>query len=74
VAEFVPRYQVSDLFGLGAPKDTPAEIVGNLNAEVNAWVADPKVKARFADFGGIPVGGSTTSAARWQTKSRSGRR
>ena len=58
VAEFVPGYEASDLFGLGAPKTTPAEIVGKLNAEVNAWLADPRVKARLADFGGIPVTGS----------------
>jgi tripartite-type tricarboxylate transporter receptor subunit TctC len=58
VAEFVPGYEASDLYGLAAPKNTAAEIVGRLNAEVNAWVADPKVKARLAEFGGMPVTGS----------------
>jgi tripartite-type tricarboxylate transporter receptor subunit TctC len=58
VAEFVPGYEAIDLWGLGGPKDTPTEIVDKLNAALNAWLADPKVKLRLADFGGTPVGGS----------------
>ena len=43
---------------LGAPKDTPAEIVDKLNQEINAGLADPKIKARLADLGGTPLPGS----------------
>jgi tripartite-type tricarboxylate transporter receptor subunit TctC len=52
VAEFVPGYEVSTCFGVGAPKATPAEIVEKLNKEINAGLADPKMKARLADLGG----------------------
>jgi tripartite-type tricarboxylate transporter receptor subunit TctC len=55
VAEFVPGYEASAWYGIGAPKGTPAEIVGMLNREINAALADPKVKARIADFGGVPI-------------------
>jgi tripartite-type tricarboxylate transporter receptor subunit TctC len=52
VAEFVPGYEASGWFGIGAPKATPAEIVDKLNKEINAGLADPKIKARLADLGG----------------------
>ena len=52
VAEFVPGYEASGWFGIGAPKSTSSEIVGQLNKEINAGLADPKMKARIADFGG----------------------
>jgi len=52
VAEFVPGYEASAWFGLGAPKDTPTEIIATLNTEINAALADPKIKARLADMGG----------------------
>jgi tripartite-type tricarboxylate transporter receptor subunit TctC len=52
VGEFVPGYEASSWFGVGAPKATPAEIVDKLNKEINAGLADPKIKARFADLGG----------------------
>jgi tripartite-type tricarboxylate transporter receptor subunit TctC len=55
VAEFVPGYEASAWYGIGAPKGTPAEIVGTLNREINAALADPKVSARIADFGGVPI-------------------
>jgi tripartite-type tricarboxylate transporter receptor subunit TctC len=58
VAEFVPGYEASNWYGLGAPKATPAEIVDKLNKETNAGLADPKMKARFADLGGTPLLGS----------------
>ena len=58
VAEFVPGYEASNWYGLGAPKDTPAEIVDKLNKETNAGLADPKMKARFADLGGTALLGS----------------
>ena len=55
VAEFVPGYEASQWFGIGAPKNTPAEIVTRLNTEINAALADPKLQARFNDLGGIPT-------------------
>jgi tripartite-type tricarboxylate transporter receptor subunit TctC len=58
VGEFVPGYEVSAWFGVGAPKGTPAEVVDKINKEVNAGLADPNLKARFADLGGIAIAGS----------------
>jgi tripartite-type tricarboxylate transporter receptor subunit TctC len=55
VSEFVPGYEVSSWFGIGAPKATPAEIVDKLNAEINAGLADPKMKARIADMSSAPL-------------------
>ena len=52
VGEFVPGYEASGWFGLGAPKNTPAEIIDTLNREINAGLADPTMKARIADLGG----------------------
>ena len=52
VGEFVPGYEASSWSGVGAPKATPAEIVDKLNKEINAGLADPKMKARLADLGG----------------------
>ena len=46
------------MFGIGAPKNTPAEIVDKLNKEINAALADPKMKARLADLGGTLLAGS----------------
>src|SRR5262249_17260317 len=58
VDEFVPGYEASGWSALGAPKATPAEIVEKLNKEINAALADPKIKARLADLGGTPLVGS----------------
>ena len=58
VAEFVPGYESSGYFGFGAPAKTPAEIVDKLNTEINAGLADPRLKAQLADLGGIILGGS----------------
>ena len=58
VADFVRGYEASQWYGLGAPKNTPAEIVDRLNKEVNAALADPKMKARLADLGSTPLPGS----------------
>ena len=58
VGEFVPGYEASAWFGIGAPKNTPAEIVDKLNKEINAGLADPKIKARLADLGGTVLAGS----------------
>src|SRR5712672_1445632 len=52
LADFVPGFDVSVWYGLGAPKNTPAEIVDTLNKEINAAFVDPRMKARFADLGG----------------------
>jgi tripartite-type tricarboxylate transporter receptor subunit TctC len=58
VADFVPGYEASFWDGIGAPKNTPAEIVDKLNKEINAALADPRMKARLADLGTTPVPGS----------------
>jgi len=55
VAEFVPGYEASAWFGVGAPKNTPSEIIDKLNKEINAGLADPKMKASLADLGGTPL-------------------
>src|SRR5262245_17800588 len=58
ISEFVPGYEGTFWFGVGAPKATPAEIVDKLNKEVNAALHDPKMKARLADLGGVTLPGS----------------
>jgi len=58
VGEFLPGYEASNWYGVGIPKNTPAEIIDKLNKEINAGLADPKMKARLADFGGTPLVGS----------------
>jgi tripartite-type tricarboxylate transporter receptor subunit TctC len=58
VAEFVPGYESSTWYGIGAPKSTPADVVDRLNVEINAALADPTLKARLADLGGTAIGGS----------------
>jgi len=55
VGEFVPGYEASTVFGIGAPRNTPAEIVDTLNKAINGALADPKFKARFADLGGTTL-------------------
>src|SRR5204862_857475 len=59
VGEFVPGYEASAVWGLGAPRNTPAEIVDKLNKEINAGVTDPKIKARL-ELGGTVLPGSPT--------------
>jgi len=58
VGEFVAGYEASAWLGLGAPKNTPADIVDKLNKEINAGLADPKIKTRVADMGGTVLAGS----------------
>jgi tripartite-type tricarboxylate transporter receptor subunit TctC len=58
VAESVPGYEASFWSGIGAPKKTPAEIVDTINKEINAGLADPKMKARFVDWGSTELPGS----------------
>jgi tripartite-type tricarboxylate transporter receptor subunit TctC len=60
VGEFVPGYEASTWSGVGAPKATPAEIVDTLNKEINAALADHRIKARLADLGSTPLVGSAT--------------
>jgi len=57
VGDFVPGYEASTWQGLGAPGNTPAEIVGKLNKEINAALSDPKIKAKLADLGGTVLSG-----------------
>jgi tripartite-type tricarboxylate transporter receptor subunit TctC len=61
VGEFVPGYEVSTFFGVGAPRNTPAEIIDKLNKEINAGLADPVMKTRFADLGGTALTGSSAN-------------
>jgi len=58
VADFVPGYEASQWYGIGVPRNTPVEIVDKLNKEINAAIADPAMKARFAAIGGEPLPGS----------------
>jgi tripartite-type tricarboxylate transporter receptor subunit TctC len=58
VGEFLPGYEASASYGIGAPKGTPVEIIDMLNKEINAALGDPKMKARLADLGGTPLLGS----------------
>jgi len=53
IGDFVPGYEARGWFGIGAPKNTPAEIVARLNREINAGLADPNIKARLVELGGI---------------------
>jgi tripartite-type tricarboxylate transporter receptor subunit TctC len=64
VGEFVPGYQASGWFGIGAPSKTPVGIVDRLNREINAGLADPKLKARFADIGAAVFVGSPSDFAK----------
>jgi tripartite-type tricarboxylate transporter receptor subunit TctC len=58
VGEFVPGYEATQWFGIGAPDKTPADIIDKLNKEINSGLADPAVKARLADLGGTPLSSS----------------
>jgi tripartite-type tricarboxylate transporter receptor subunit TctC len=74
VADTVPGYEASAWFGIGAPKGTPAAIVEKINKSVNEALADPKMKARLADLGGVAMGGTpadfgkvmVSETAKWQ--------
>ena len=58
VGDFVPGYETSAIQGLGAPRNTSVEIINKLNKEINAGLADPKIKTRVADMGGTVLAGS----------------
>ena len=58
VADFVPGYEASTWYGIGAPNNTPAEIIERLNREINAGLGDPALRTRLAELGGMAIGGS----------------
>jgi len=64
VAEYLPGYEVSAWFGIGAPRNTPTDIIEKLNKEINAALADPNIKARLADLGGTALAGSAADFAK----------
>jgi tripartite-type tricarboxylate transporter receptor subunit TctC len=64
VGDFVPGYEASNRYGIGAPRSTPAAVLGKLNTEINAVLSDPTIKARLADFGETPLGGSSAEFAK----------
>jgi tripartite-type tricarboxylate transporter receptor subunit TctC len=59
IADYVPGYEASVIYGIGAPLNTRPEIVERLNSEINTILADPKFKVRLAEFGGTPLAGSS---------------
>jgi tripartite-type tricarboxylate transporter receptor subunit TctC len=63
IAEFVPGYEASGFAGIGVPKGTPADIINLLNKELNAGLADPKIKGRIEELGGTVTGGSPAEFA-----------
>jgi tripartite-type tricarboxylate transporter receptor subunit TctC len=64
VAQFVPGYEASTWFGIGASRNTPAEIVDKLNKEINAAISDPRIRARLVDMGGNALVGSPADFAK----------
>ncbi len=58
LGDFVPAYEASSVYGVGAPKNTPPELIDTLNKEINAGLADPQMKMRLAALGGTPLPGS----------------
>jgi tripartite-type tricarboxylate transporter receptor subunit TctC len=64
MSDFVPGFETSTWFGIGAPRNTPAAIIERLNAEINAALADPKLEARFADLGATALSGSPADFAK----------
>ena len=64
VGDFVPGYEATNWYGIGAPRNTPVEVIEKLNKETNAGLADPKIKARIADLGGSVLTGSPADFGR----------
>jgi tripartite-type tricarboxylate transporter receptor subunit TctC len=58
MSDYLPGYEASQWYGIGAPKNTPAEIIDRLNKEINAALADSKIQTRIADLGGTVLAGS----------------
>jgi tripartite-type tricarboxylate transporter receptor subunit TctC len=65
VGEFVPGYEANGWGGLGAPKNTPPEIIDTLNREINAAIADPVIRSRIADLGSVPMPMTASDFARF---------
>jgi tripartite-type tricarboxylate transporter receptor subunit TctC len=63
VADFVPGFEAVLWFGVGAPRNTPTEIVDKLNREINTALADPRMRARIADLGSVAFPSSTADLA-----------
>jgi tripartite-type tricarboxylate transporter receptor subunit TctC len=57
IADFLPGYEASAWYGVGAPANTPADIIDRLNAEINAGLGDSKLKARLIELGSVPFAG-----------------
>jgi len=64
VGDFVPGFEASSWFGIGAPRSMAPDIADTLNKEINAGLADPKIRARLAELGGIPLAGSPADFGR----------
>jgi tripartite-type tricarboxylate transporter receptor subunit TctC len=64
IGDFVPGYETSQWYGIGAPAKTPAAIIGTLNREINAALTDPVMKVKFANIGGDPLQGSVAEFGR----------
>jgi tripartite-type tricarboxylate transporter receptor subunit TctC len=64
LAEFVPGYEASQWYGLGAPRNTPTDVVNRLNHEINAALADPKLRLRLEELGAVPLAGSSADFGR----------
>jgi tripartite-type tricarboxylate transporter receptor subunit TctC len=64
VSDFIPGYEASSTYGIGAPKNTPADIIDILNAATNAILTDPRMGARLADMGGTALAGSPADFAK----------
>ena len=64
IGEIVTGYEMSAWFGAAAPKGTPAEVIDKINQEINAGVADPKMKARLANLGATPIPGTPADFAK----------
>jgi tripartite-type tricarboxylate transporter receptor subunit TctC len=60
LSEFLPGFEASSWYGIGAPRNTPAAIVDNLNKQINAALADSTMKTRLADLGGMMLPGTPT--------------
>jgi tripartite-type tricarboxylate transporter receptor subunit TctC len=65
LAEFVPGYEASQWYGLGAPRNTPADVVNRLNKEINEALADPKIRLRLQELGGVALPGSPADFGRF---------
>jgi tripartite-type tricarboxylate transporter receptor subunit TctC len=68
MGEFLPGFEVSAWAGIGAPKKTPVEIIDSLSKEINSGLADPAIKARIANLGGMPFIASPADLAKFVTE------